>query len=348
MKVDWGNASETASLVTSTQLVVTLREALLSLEPGKETSWQALATSEPQPQAPPPALLPLPITIEGVAHLWPCELSDVPFATCALAFAVFLVHLLGCVKGRCPSKLHISTSRCRHTRRPVSTHGVLLLAPLPLLVIVALGFVATTSAKDLNPSSVYSLSHTPSDRRALHTVVSDVTSLTSAIADASVSRIIIAPGHYALTVELSVTRSVIIEAEVIGTAVLDAGETVALSYGEEDESRRVMSIDVGPTDTVQLIGLNVTGGSVAGYSSSDACTGRVRTHSLTVRRWLLLLTLTFVLSPHRAVAFVYLAVELWSSNTYLCMATMLQMYALAFGTFHALSSGGPAEETSLN
>ena len=252
-KVDWGNTCEAASLITSTQLVVTLREALLSLEPGK-----ALATSEPQPQAPPPVLPPPPITIErGGLYLWPFKLSSVAPAW-ALAFAVFLAHLVGCVKGSWPSKLRINASR-RHTKRPVSTHGVLLLAPLPLLLIVALGFLATTRAKDLNPSPAYFLSHTPSNRRALQTV-GDVTSLTSAIANASMSRIIVAPGHYVLSAELNITRSVIIEAEVTGTVVLDAGE--------KDESRRVMSVEMGSTDTVQLIGFNVTGGAVAGGSKN--------------------------------------------------------------------------------
>ena len=65
----------------------------------------------------------------------------------------------------------------------------------------------------------------------------------------------------------------IIEAEVSGKGVLDAGASSALSYGEKDESRRLMAIDVISMNTVQL---NLIGGSVVGYNSSDPCAVNVR------------------------------------------------------------------------
>ena len=92
-----------------------------------------------------------------------------------------------------------------------------------------------------------------SAHRALQTVVSDVAGLTSALADASVARIVVAAGYYALNAELSVTRAVVIEAAVAGTVVLDAQAT-SLSQ------RRVLNINAGSSGVVQLIGLNITGG----------------------------------------------------------------------------------------
>ena len=87
--------------------------------------------------------------------------------------------------------------------------------------------------------------------------ISHVAGLTGALADASVARIVVAAGHYALDAELSVTRAVIIEAAVAGTVVLDAQAT-------SSSQRRVLNINAGSSSgVVQLIGLNITGGYIS-------------------------------------------------------------------------------------
>ena len=95
-------------------------------------------------------------------------------------------------------------------------------------------------------------------RRALQTFVSDVTGLTNALSDASVGRITIAAGHYALTAELIVTRSVVIEAAQVGSVVLDAQASSA-------SQRRVLAVQPGASDVVTLTGLNITGGYTRSY-----------------------------------------------------------------------------------
>ena len=105
--------------------------------------------------------------------------------------------------------------------------------------------------------------HLSTTRRALQMVVSDVASLASALADASVNHIVITAGHYALNhtqalSSLSVTRAVTIEAAIVGTVVLDAQAT-------SSSPRRVFEIDSGSSGVVHLIGLNITGG----YLSSN-------------------------------------------------------------------------------
>ena len=93
-------------------------------------------------------------------------------------------------------------------------------------------------------------------RRELQVTVSDVTDLINKLADPSVSRIVVAPGHYALTAELSVSRAVTIEAAVPGSVVLDAQASSSVK-------RRVLNVNPAPSDAVELIGLNVTGGYVS-------------------------------------------------------------------------------------
>ena len=93
----------------------------------------------------------------------------------------------------------------------------------------------------------------PSHRRELQTQVSTVAGLTSALANTAVSRIVLASGTYYLTSELSITRSVILEAE--------AGATVTLNAQASSSSRRrVLSINPGSSGVVQLIGLIITRG----------------------------------------------------------------------------------------
>ncbi len=93
----------------------------------------------------------------------------------------------------------------------------------------------------------------PSHRRELQTQVSTSAGLLSALANTAVGRIVLAPGTYNLTAELSITRSVILEAAVAGSVILNA-------QASSSSQRRVVNIDPGPSGAVQLIGLNITGG----------------------------------------------------------------------------------------
>ena len=90
--------------------------------------------------------------------------------------------------------------------------------------------------------------------RSLATVtVSTVPQLMSALSDSGIDNIAISSGTYQLSAELHITRSVTIEAVPRGSVVLDAGAS-------SSDRRRVMRIDVAATDTVELVGLNITGG----------------------------------------------------------------------------------------
>jgi hypothetical protein len=95
----------------------------------------------------------------------------------------------------------------------------------------------------------------PNHRRELQTAVSTSAGLTSALANTAVGRIVLAPGTYFLNAELSVTRSVVIEAEVAGSVVLDA-------QASSSSRRRVLYINPGSLGVVQLIGLNITRGYI--------------------------------------------------------------------------------------
>jgi hypothetical protein len=83
--------------------------------------------------------------------------------------------------------------------------------------------------------------------------VSTAAGLTSALANTAVSRIVLASGTYNLTAELSITRSVVLEAA--------AGATVTLNAQASSSSkRRVLNINPGSSGVVQLVGLGITGG----------------------------------------------------------------------------------------
>ena len=97
----------------------------------------------------------------------------------------------------------------------------------------------------------------PGHRRELQTAVNTSADLTSALANTAVGRIVLASGTYYLTSELSIIRSVILEAEVAGSVVLNA-------QASSSSLRRVLSINPGSSGVVQLIGLRITGG----YTSS--------------------------------------------------------------------------------
>ena len=86
--------------------------------------------------------------------------------------------------------------------------------------------------------------------------VSNIDELISTLANNATSHIILAAGCYVLTAELTLVRTVTIEAAVLGSVVLDA------QGGDHHGHRtsRLLSIDPGTLNTVQLVGINVTGG----------------------------------------------------------------------------------------
>ena len=93
-------------------------------------------------------------------------------------------------------------------------------------------------------------------------MVSTVSSLTSALANTAVGRIVLASGTYYLSATLSITRSVVVEAAVAGSVVLDA-QASSLSQ------RRVLYINPGSLGVVQLIGFNITGGHAQGVRVAE-------------------------------------------------------------------------------
>ena len=127
-----------------------------------------------------------------------------------------------------------------------------LLAPRPARLII-LAMMVGSACADLNRGLQLTV---PSHRRELQTQVSTVAGLTSALANTAVGHIVLASGTYYLSSELSITRSVILEAAVAGSVVLDA-------QANSSSRRPVMTINPFPSGEVQLIGLRITGG----YSS---------------------------------------------------------------------------------
>jgi len=111
-----------------------------------------------------------------------------------------------------------------------------------------------TEATDNDVPVINSVQHVlTSHRRALQTAVSTVADLTSALANTAVGRIVLASGTYYLTAELSITRSVILEAAAGATVILNA-------QGSSSSPRRVLNINPGSSGVVQLFGLRITGG----------------------------------------------------------------------------------------
>jgi hypothetical protein len=89
--------------------------------------------------------------------------------------------------------------------------------------------------------------------------VSGTAALEAALANSSVSRILVEAGYYLLSSQLTVSRNIIIEAGVHGAVVLDG-----------QGSTRLVQISAG---VVELIGLNITGGSV---SNNDVSASQLR------------------------------------------------------------------------
>jgi len=90
--------------------------------------------------------------------------------------------------------------------------------------------------------------------------VSTIASLTSALANTAVSHIVLASGTYYLSAELSITRSVILEAAAGAMVILNA-------QASSSSQRRVLYINPGSWGVVQLIGLGLTGG----YQLQNVC-----------------------------------------------------------------------------
>ena len=91
--------------------------------------------------------------------------------------------------------------------------------------------------------------------------MSNTVDLTSALANTAAGHIVLAPGTYYLNAELSITRSVILEAVVVGSVILNAQASYSIQ-------RRVLNINPGSSGVVQLIGLNLTGGYFATWDAS--------------------------------------------------------------------------------
>jgi hypothetical protein len=128
-------------------------------------------------------------------------------------------------------------------RRVTKQHWMLLL-------------LALVAASNASNASYTTRTHDVQHGRQLQaatssTTVSSTAELEAAIADSSLGRIVLLEGSYLLSSQLQINRDVIIEAEIPGTVVLDG-----------QGSTRVMQISSG---TVELIGLNITGG----LASSD-------------------------------------------------------------------------------
>jgi hypothetical protein len=101
---------------------------------------------------------------------------------------------------------------------------------------------------------------------AVSTTVSTVADLTSTLTNPDIGHIVLAPGTYILSAELSVTRSVIIEAAVAGSVVLDAQASEA-----DGNQRGVLNINPGSSGVVQVNGLNITGGYTVEVSAAETC-----------------------------------------------------------------------------
>jgi hypothetical protein len=133
--------------------------------------------------------------------------------------------------------------------RPREEHG--LHVALTLLALYSM--LPCSKASDAH--RLYSVQPVPSHRRELQTAVSTSAGLIGALANTTVSHIVLAPGTYYLSAELSITRSVILEAAMSGTVVLNA-------QASSSSQRRVLLIDPGSSGVVQLIRLNITGGYI--------------------------------------------------------------------------------------
>jgi hypothetical protein len=158
-----------------------------------------------------------------------------------------LVHW-GCMLMGSLMAWHHRFAKPPYTRhRPRQEHGLHV-----ALTLIAL-YTMLPCTKASGVPGLDSVQPVPSHRRELQTEVNTATGLTSALANTAVTHIVLAPGTYNLTAELSITRSVALEAAVAGSVVLNA-------QASSSSQRRVLTINLGSSGVVQLIGLSITGG----------------------------------------------------------------------------------------
>ena len=127
--------------------------------------------------------------------------------------------------------------------------------PATMVRLLVLSFVALGTRAESATTQPFYGANRRELQTAVSTTVSTVADLTSTLTNPDIGHIVIAPGTYILSAELSVTRSVVLEAAVAGSVVLHA-QASAWSL------HRVLNISTGSSDVVQLIGLNITGGYV--------------------------------------------------------------------------------------
>jgi hypothetical protein len=108
--------------------------------------------------------------------------------------------------------------------------------------------------------------------------VSTAAGLTSALANTAIGRIVLASGTYYLSAELSITRSVVLEAAVAGSVVLHA-------QASSSSRRRVLNINPGSSGVVQLIGLGITGGYSNNVQGGYNTIVRAHVQKFPSRRW---------------------------------------------------------------
>ena len=155
----------------------------------------------------------------------------------------------GCLMASLMARHHrFAKSPCPRPRPPREKHRALTL----LAWCTMLPYTETSDVPGLYRGLQLAV---PSHRRELQTVVSTVADLTSALANTAVGRIVLASGTYYLSAELSITRSVILEAAAGATVTLNAQASVS-------SRRRVLNINPGSSGVVQLIGLSITGGHI--------------------------------------------------------------------------------------
>jgi hypothetical protein len=198
------------------------------------------STPLPSPPRPPPRLSPPPLVLPSMLSLYPLDSSPTPPWSSAPPPPMPLSPI--------PTPPHV-----RMQSQPPPSLPILSPPPLPCTVLPC------TEANDI--PGLYSVQLVPSHRRELQTSVSTSAGLTSALASTGVDRIVLASGTYYLSAQLSITRSVVLEAGVAGSVVLDA-------QASSSSPRHVLYIDPGSSGVVRLIGLNITGGYGQSYPSA--------------------------------------------------------------------------------
>ena len=236
------------------------RTELLQVDRLPRDAWWVLGFSwSSSTLAPVLALLPLCLLVlqrgQGSAFARLARLHRwllVFFALCALApvAEAFETSLPPAIAARL---LHGRAARSSEEALQVPALRVSAPAPPPLASAHARQLVTTSPPRRFSRSL-----ELDRGRRLQATLVTTVEGLTAALEEDSVSHVLLAAGTYAFTSAmcslsaLCISRSVIIEASEPGTVVLDA-------QGSSSNSRRVMAITSG---SVELIGLNMTGGIV--------------------------------------------------------------------------------------